>query len=286
MKQTTFSSRLAYYRKRAGFKQEELAVQLNVTPQAVSKWENGSFPDGTLLPKISQILGVSLDILFGLKDVEPEPDYLQEYMKKLSKLEESERTEQAVELFYRFLCAYDRNIQPHQVRFPENPPRVIYAHLRADSALGLMRLNPDMQFFTFVKIPEKGVGSYAKISERMLDLFRLLSDENALKLITFAESLPRDYILTMESFSRHLQIPEKEIRRIVTDCIHLGIIWELKADFGGTIHNTYGYVHSVPLTTILVLSEALINFIANCEPDIDIWKKGAFRPDSDKDKNK
>ena len=83
MKQTTFSSRLAYYRKRAGLKQEELAVQLNVTPQAVSKWENGSFPDGTLLPKISQILGVSLDILFGLKDEEPEPDYLQEYMKNM-----------------------------------------------------------------------------------------------------------------------------------------------------------------------------------------------------------
>ncbi|MBR1529268.1 MAG: helix-turn-helix transcriptional regulator [Oscillospiraceae bacterium] len=282
MKQTVFSSRLAYYRKRAGFKQEELAVQLNVTPQAVSKWENGSFPDGTLLPKIAEILNISLDILFGLKDEEPESDYLQEYIKKLSVLEEKERTEQAVELFYRFLCAYDKNIQPSQVQFPENPPRVIYAHLRADSALGLMRLNPDMQFFTFVKIPEDGVGSYAKISDRMLALFKLLSDEDALKLITFAESLPRDYILTMESFSEHLQIPKQKIKPIVTDCIHLGIIWELKADVGGKIMNTYGYVHSVPLTTILVLAEALINFIANCEPDVDIWKKGAFRSETDK----
>jgi len=282
MKQTVFSSRLAYYRKRAGLKQEELAVQLNVTPQAVSKWENGSFPDGTLLPKIAEILNISLDILFGLKEEEPEPDYLQEYIKKLSELEEKDRTEQAIELFYRFLCAYDKNLHPNQIQFPENPPRVIYAHLRADSALGLMRLNPDMQFFTFVKIPEKGVGSYAKISDRMLSLFKLLSDEDALKLITFAESLPRDYILTMESFSEHLKIPKQKIKPIVTDCIHLGIIWELKADVGGKIMNTYGYVHSVPLTTILVLAEALINFIANCEPDVDIWKKGAFRSETDK----
>lgn len=281
MKKTVFSSRLAYYRKRAGLKQEELAVQLNVTPQAVSKWENGSFPDGTLLPKIAEILNISLDVLFGLKDEEPEPDYLHEYIKKLSTLEEKERTEQAVELLYRFLCAYDKNVQPEQVQFPDNPPRVIYAHLRADSALGLMRLNPDMQFFTFVKIPKEGVGSYAKISDRMLSLFRLLSDENALKLITFAEGLPRDYILTMESFSKHLKIPEKEIKPIVEQCSRLGIIWELKADFGGKVMSTYGYVHSVPLTTILVLAEALINYISNCEPDIDIWKKGAFRSETD-----
>ena len=125
------------------------------------------------------------------------------------------------------------------------------------------------------------MGSYARISDRMLSLFRLLSDEDALRLIEFSESLPRDYILTMESFSKHLQIPEKKIRQIVTECIHLGIIWELKADVGGNIMNTYGYVHSVPLTTILVLAEALINFISNCEPDVDIWKKGAFRSETD-----
>ncbi len=282
MKKTVFSSRLAYYRKRAGLKQEELAVQLNVTPQAVSKWENGSFPDGTLLPKIAEILNISLDVLFGLKDEEPEPDYLHEYIQKLSILEEEERTEQAVELFYRFLCAYDKNIQPHQVQFPDNLKRETYAQLRADSALSLMRLNPDMQFFTFVKIPKQGIGNYTEFSDRMLSLFRLLSDRDAVKLIAFSESLPRNYILTQKSFSEHLQIPEKKIQQIVTDCIHLGIIWELKADVGGKVMSTYGYVHSVPFTTILVLAEAMINYISNCEPDVDTWTKGAFRSETDK----
>ncbi len=282
MKRTVFSSRLAYYRKLAGLKQEELAGMLSVTPQAVSKWENGSFPDGTLLPKIAEILNISLDVLFGLKDEEPEPDYLQEYIKKLSALEEEERTEQAVELFYRFLCAYDKNLQPHQVQFPDNLKRETYAQLRADSALSLMRLNPDLQFFTFVKIPENGIGSYTEFSDRMLSLFRLLSDRDAVKLVAFSESLPRNYILTLKSFSAHLQIPEQKIRQIVTDCIHLGIIWELKADVGGKVMSTYGYVHSVPFTTILVLAEAMINYISNCEPDVDTWTRGAFRPETDK----
>ena len=34
-------SRMMQARKKAGFTQEELAEQVGVTPQAVSKWENG-----------------------------------------------------------------------------------------------------------------------------------------------------------------------------------------------------------------------------------------------------
>ena len=63
-----FNENLVRYRKRAGLTQQQLAQKLSITPQAVSKWEKGSYPDCELLPKLSQILDVSLDVLFGLKD--------------------------------------------------------------------------------------------------------------------------------------------------------------------------------------------------------------------------
>ena len=45
-----------------------------MTPQAVSKWENGaSMPDISLLPKLAKIFGVSIDELFG-GDTVPKPD--------------------------------------------------------------------------------------------------------------------------------------------------------------------------------------------------------------------
>lgn len=48
--------------------QESLAEKLNVTPQAVSRWENEiSYPDITLLPRISRVLGISADVLLGIK---------------------------------------------------------------------------------------------------------------------------------------------------------------------------------------------------------------------------
>lgn len=37
----TLGERIAYYRKKAGYSQEELAEQLHVSRQAISKWETG-----------------------------------------------------------------------------------------------------------------------------------------------------------------------------------------------------------------------------------------------------
>lgn len=54
-------------RKSMGMTQEELAANLGVSPQAVSKWENNlSCPDISLLPEISKIFGISVDELLGV----------------------------------------------------------------------------------------------------------------------------------------------------------------------------------------------------------------------------
>jgi len=49
--------------------QRQLAYQLQVSIQAVSKWERGvSYPDISLLIPITTLFAVSLDELFGLTD--------------------------------------------------------------------------------------------------------------------------------------------------------------------------------------------------------------------------
>ena len=56
-------------RLRRGLTQEALAKHLMVTPQAISKWENGTAsPDISLLPELSAYFGVSIDELFALSD--------------------------------------------------------------------------------------------------------------------------------------------------------------------------------------------------------------------------
>ena len=56
-------------RQRAGLTQRALASLLQVSVQAVSKWEQErSYPDLTLLPAIASLFGVSIDELFKSED--------------------------------------------------------------------------------------------------------------------------------------------------------------------------------------------------------------------------
>lgn len=62
----TLGNTIAHYRKQRGLTQETLAQQLEVTNQAVSKWESDQCcPDILLLPKIADIFEISIDELFG-----------------------------------------------------------------------------------------------------------------------------------------------------------------------------------------------------------------------------
>ena len=62
--ENTIGKRIAALRREKGLKQEELARTLDVSSQAVSKWENDqSCPDICLLPKLAKLLGVTVDTL-------------------------------------------------------------------------------------------------------------------------------------------------------------------------------------------------------------------------------
>lgn len=62
----TLGKRIAGYRKGLGLTQEQLAEQLGLTAQAISKWENDlSCPDITVLPKLADIFSVTIDDLLG-----------------------------------------------------------------------------------------------------------------------------------------------------------------------------------------------------------------------------
>lgn len=74
-----FGTYLCQLRKAKNLTQSELADKLNVTRQSVSKWELGdSFPDISLLTKISEIFGVSVDTLISAGEPESQLDALTE----------------------------------------------------------------------------------------------------------------------------------------------------------------------------------------------------------------
>jgi len=62
--------RIATLRKQNGFTQENLAEQLRISAQAISKWENGhTLPETTLLPLLAKLLNSSIDSILMPVDI-------------------------------------------------------------------------------------------------------------------------------------------------------------------------------------------------------------------------
>ncbi len=63
-----FGSIVLEARRKAGMTQETFAGKLGITPQAISKWENGlGYPDVTLFPEIAEVLSIPIESLFGVE---------------------------------------------------------------------------------------------------------------------------------------------------------------------------------------------------------------------------
>lgn len=68
----TLGQKLKEIRKRFGLSQEQLAEIMNVSRQAITKWENdGGLPDINNLQELSKIFGITVDYLLNDKNVLP-----------------------------------------------------------------------------------------------------------------------------------------------------------------------------------------------------------------------
>lgn len=86
MNMEEFGKSILCLRQNANMTQEELALRMGVTPQAISKWERGqSLPDISLFAQMCKALNVSADTLLGLeKETEKGNDgYPEEILKNI-----------------------------------------------------------------------------------------------------------------------------------------------------------------------------------------------------------
>ena len=70
MANTSMGEIISTLRKEKGMTQKDIADKLGITDKAVSKWERDiAFPDTATIPKLAEILGVSVEELMLAKSV-------------------------------------------------------------------------------------------------------------------------------------------------------------------------------------------------------------------------
>lgn len=253
-----------------------MAQKLNVTPQAVSKWEKGSYPDSELLPAISSALGVSIDLLFGVEEVCSEMDIELIINKIIRQTPENERSDLIMKIFYAAMSAFTK-YRKSKIHYPENLELETYGEIKTDYEMALARLNEDLKYFCFVKIPENGLYPYVENTEMMVTIFETLADPDALKLIYYLGSGRRDRLQSLDYLIRHLDISHEKLKYIVDRLDRLGIMWRIAVDDSEEPSIVYGYNNSTPLTFMLILAQSLSRFIQYVDCNIDNWQHGPFR---------
>ena len=150
MMSSDFSRNLTKYRRRCSLTQSQLAAQLNVIPQAVSKWENGSLPDPEFLPVLARTLGISLDVLFGLVEEREEPDLTGMIFERLRRTAPEARADVIMELFYAAMAAF-KDEPGIRIQYPDHLEKEAYAEIRSNHELAIARLNEDLKYLRFLK---------------------------------------------------------------------------------------------------------------------------------------
>ena len=195
----SFSSTLQSLRKEAKVTQEELAQNLGVSAQAVSKWENGSFPEGDLILRIADYFHVSTDYLYGRAGKETGIE--QQVVSGLNALWESYRRTGAdmdaankafIEKIHDIMWAFHVGAWVENSEYYPRPDSAdedsrmasVYANNYGYSYMSLSR---NREFCLFLKQPEskEGFGTILHRSDDVRALFRFLSDKTSMELLGY-----------------------------------------------------------------------------------------------------
>ena len=104
-------TRIKELRKEQKITQDRLSEYLGISPQAVSKWENGtSMPDITVLPMLSELFSVSTDYLLGV-EYDVYDSKTAEYQRKYRELQANGDVQGRCELMRKALTEYPRNYE-------------------------------------------------------------------------------------------------------------------------------------------------------------------------------
>ena len=216
--ETVFSKQLQKLRKQHGITQEQLAAKLGVTAQAVSKWENGSYPDGDLLPKIADIFDVSIDNLYGRG--EEKRSFEQQVMDSMLTVYNSS-TDSSTDWLKKFInaiwamqltswreCRYYYDIPDYK-----DADGSYISECICNKGMTYMRLNEDFRYFAFIEQPEKGFADLFSDLDKLSGLFEFLGDKMNLKTAMYLLSLDNGEVVSASTIAVHLGYPKEKIEK-------------------------------------------------------------------------
>ena len=177
------------FRMAKGITQEQLGNLVGVTTQAVSKWERGGTPDAELLPKLSEVLSVSIDTLFGLGD----ENLALTVARRIHDMEDKEAYPFAFTICWAILHGMVHDIVMPESLTNEYIDRMTYdknklyyfGKIMRDEGMCVTRVSHDLNCFFMMKEPKKGLKNCFVDIEAVRHVFEIFADKNILDIVFY-----------------------------------------------------------------------------------------------------
>lgn len=220
MTETLFSKNLQKLRKERGVTQEQLASVLGVSPQAVSKWENGSYPEGDLLPKLADYFDVSIDYLYGRgNDDASFEQMVLNHMLEIAKAGDEKGTykdylNQMLNLEWAMQIGCWRNNTVYYGRPVFHEEDRMGAVFIDNEGYSFMSLSEEFDFFTMFRRPECGYENIIKPSKEIRYLLRILSEDGMMELLCLLFTLSPNEFMSEATIAKKLGMKQEKVAEL------------------------------------------------------------------------
>ena len=259
----TIGTNIARLRKEKGATQEELAKSVCVSPQAVSKWENGGVPDTELLPKIADFFEISLDTLFG-RSLTEYTDIEKAIEKKLAHTPQGEKFNQAFALCWSIQQALsgESNADFNWNDLPAFQKRLgdkrTHSQMKYDSGYTLMQLSKVLPYFMLAPEPADTESAYFDGID-YLAFFKDISDKAVFDTLIFLNKRESSKSFTANLLIKNLKIDEENAKKVIEVLKKYKSVTVTQIEMDDILQETYLFEPNPAFVAMLTFARELIS---------------------------
>ena len=242
-------------RKAKNMKQEELAAIVGVSPQAVSKWEQGGLPDAALLPAIADALDVSIDALFGRQKEELGfYDLFLQHMHGIHWHDVIHELYRIGQLCGASTCRAEKYSEYMFAHANENT----YTEATLDEGFFQGRLHEKKPYFLLIPEPEEGYESVVPYDEALVHLYKTLGSPNVLKALYYIMA-ERNAYFDADAMAAALSVSTEEASQIIERLISINVVAQASFASGTQSKTIYQGKAFIEFISFLYFSSIFMN---------------------------
>ncbi len=213
--------------------QEQLAKRLNISAQAISKWETSeTYPDGALLVPLANALDTSLDVLFDNKKV-----YIDNISNGIMQLIFEAKKEERFDIIRDLCWQMEKGLSSifcSNYRYipGEISEQRFSSHVLNDYGFTHVS-NGKNPFFAVFPEPEDGYGDILNDKDYIQNVFKLLSSKETLEAIFYLYSKSENFVFEPMFLANKCEISEGEIENVINELVELEIINSAEVSING-----------------------------------------------------